>query len=313
MRISTTLMFRTGLDTINAQQSDLLHLYQQVGTGRRMVTPSDDPLAAARTINLGQTQAQNIRFGANREVAKQSLGTEDNVLKTVVRTMQEVRTRLVEAGDGSYSDKDRQSLATTLRHSYELLVNQANAKDGNGQYLFSGSSGNVQPYARDPLTNQVYLDTANLVDGARNIQVDQSRQLSSGDMAKNIFGDPTSGSPDLFATLDAIIAALETPVDNIPGASTALQSQLMSATGRLDELYDQVLTVQASVGARLNEIDALDANGDLRNLSYRKELMNLEDADYYEATSMLTLRQAALEAAAMAFRRIQSTSLFNQQ
>src|SRR5690606_7616956 len=37
MRISTNLMFATGQKTINTQQSDLMHLYRQIGTGQRMV------------------------------------------------------------------------------------------------------------------------------------------------------------------------------------------------------------------------------------------------------------------------------------
>ena len=305
MRISTTLMFRTGLETINAQQSQLLHLYQQVGTGRRMVTPSDDPLAASRAINLGQTEAQNTRFAANRDIAKQNLGMEDDVLKTVTAALVDVRTRLVEAGNGSYSDKDRANLAGVLRASYELLLNQANAKDGNGQYLFSGASGNATPYsvAAGETVAEINPD---LIDGDRKIQVDQTRQISSGDMADKVF-------LNLFESLDAAILVLESDTEGDPVAAEALRTQLATTGSDMEAVYDNVLTVRASVGARMVEIDALDSNGDLRNLNYRKELSNLEDADYYEATSMLTLRQAALDAAAMAFQRIQSTSLFNKQ
>ncbi len=35
MRISSNLFFQTGLKSINAQQSDLMHLYQQIGSGQR--------------------------------------------------------------------------------------------------------------------------------------------------------------------------------------------------------------------------------------------------------------------------------------
>jgi len=312
MRISTTLMHRTGLNTINAQQAELMHLYQQVGTGRRMVTPSDDPLAASRAINLGQTTAQNARFAANREIAKEALNIEDDVLHTAIIAMQDVRTRMIEAGDGGYSDKDRQALAAVLHHAGELLVNQANAKDGNGQYLFSGSTGDVPPYVKDPATDKWVPNTANLKDGKRNIQVDESRQLSSADMAKDVFQAPGTGE-DLFAMLDEVVKALDTPIEGVPGASEALQTLMLSSMKTLDAIYDHMLTVRASVGARGQELDALDANGSLRNLNYRKELSTLEDTNYYEATSMLTLRQAALEAAAMAFRRIQSVSMFNPQ
>jgi len=299
MRISTALLYRTGTDTLNTQQAQFMHLYQQVGSGRRMVTPADDPLAASRAINLGQTAAQNSRFAANRDVAKQNLGIEDNVLKTVNNTLSDIKTRLIEAGDGSYSDADRASLATVLRHAYELLGNQANARDGNGQYLFSGASGDQPAYVAD--ASGKLTANPDLVAGDRRIQIDQTRQLSSANMAAEVFTDPATGR-DLFATLDAMIAALETPTAGDADAAAALAAQLGEAGETVNAIFDNVQTVVASVGARMVEIDALDDNGALRNLSYRKELSQLEDLNYYEATSQLSLRQTALEAAAMAFQ-----------
>ena len=82
---------------------------------------------------------------------------------------------------------------------------------------------------------------------------------------------------------------------------------------RLDVNFDQVQTVISSVGTRLNEIDAIDANSGVRELSYAQDLQRLEEVDHYEAISQLQLRSAALDAALMAFKKIQATSMFNLQ
>src|SRR5690554_3323784 len=111
MRISSSLLFQTGLNSINAQQSDLMHLFQQIGSGQRMVTPADDPLAAAQAINIRQSQTMNMRYAENREVAKSNLGIEENTLSSVVDLMIDVKTRLVEAGNGTMSDSDRMTLS----------------------------------------------------------------------------------------------------------------------------------------------------------------------------------------------------------
>src|SRR5690606_41280482 len=63
---------------INAQQADLLHLYQQAASGQRMVTPADDPLGAAQAVNLSQSQSLNERYAANRDVLKMNLGNEED-------------------------------------------------------------------------------------------------------------------------------------------------------------------------------------------------------------------------------------------
>ncbi|MEI2417606.1 flagellar hook-associated protein FlgL [Orrella sp. JC864] len=409
MRISTSQIFRTGINTINAQQSDLMHLYQQIGTGRRIVTPADDPLAAAQAVNLAQSDAVNTRYGRNRDVAVQNLSIAETVLNTVTLGLQDLRTTLVEAGNGTYSDADRRSLADELRVMRDNLVAQANATDGNGQYLFSGYRGDVQPYVFDQATGQVtYHGDA----GQRLIQVDQTRQMAAGDVGSDIFsratpgsnaylslaapgntgtatigmpqltdpggvapgtrftiafaGDPLqytvttvdnsvvppvssvsapqdytgagtidlggvsvaigNGPPapgdsfevlpaqsadlDLFATLDQVIKALETPADGDPVAQAALNNTLNSALQRVAINYDNVLTVRASQGARLAELEAISNAGSERGLNFKKQLSNLQDVDYYAASASLSLRQAALEAATLAFRRIQSTSLF---
>jgi len=122
MRLSFTQFFQTGINTINAQQADLMHLYQQVGSGQRMVTPADDPLAAAQTINIAQAQAASQRYADNRHVLKTNLGAESNALDAAVNLIRDVKTRLVEVGNGTLSDADRESLATVLENMRETLM-----------------------------------------------------------------------------------------------------------------------------------------------------------------------------------------------
>lgn len=408
MRISSTLIFQTGLNSINAQQSDLMHLYQQIGSGQRMVTPADDPLAAAQAINISQSQSLNQRFAANREVAKRNLGTEESTLNAVTTLMQDLKTALIQAGNGTLSDADRATLGDVLANAKSSLLALANSTDGSGQYLFSGSQGGTAAF-QDSNGKITYMGD----EGQRNIQADQSRQIASGDVGSDIFTraaagtsgyltqalagsgtgvistptitnanganigntftitfssanpneytvdvtDPSgaavlpattgiydpatttaldlpggvqvkfSGKPaggdtfkvepiasanlNVFDTLDSIINGLNTSTQGGAGAAAKFQNTLASAMQRLDVNYNKVLTVRASVGARLNEIDAMDANGAARDLSYKSQLSGLEDVDYYTATTQLTLRQSALEAAALAFRKIQGTSLFN--
>src|SRR5690606_40024773 len=95
MRISSSLVFQTGLKTINTQQSDLLHLYQQIGTGQKMVTPADDPLGASQAINLSQSQALNARYADNRAVANQNLGTRSEEHTSELQSRENLVCRLL--------------------------------------------------------------------------------------------------------------------------------------------------------------------------------------------------------------------------
>ncbi len=498
MRISSNLFFKTGLNSINAQQSDLVHLYKQVGSGKRMVSPSDDPLAAAQAINVSQTLAMSERYAANRQVANRNLGMQDNVLGSVTLQLQDIKTRLVEAGNGTWSANDRATMADVLETARAGLLNLANSTDGNGQYLFSGAKGRTAAFTEEG----VYQGS----DHARLIQVDQTRQIDSADIGSSIFsraapgtagyvtipgnnsgtaavsgysmtnssglangrpveisfsdnagvaqytvtipteggaplsytrdlpaasangefklvdqdlgvsvtltGTPQAGDAfelvplhtssysvegpasgpairsvsgyegqsltltydssvvppvftdaagnthaatvdtsttpprltvdvngmetvfegvpangdtftiapgagsqsreelNLFAALDDMISALRAP-DTGAASATNLRNSLNSAMQRVDAVYNNVLSVRASSGTRMNEIDALQQNGSTRIMEYKNQLSQLEDLDYYTAITQLTLRTTALEAAAQAFQKIQNTSLFN--
>src|SRR5690606_9026297 len=189
MRISSTLFFQTGLNSINAQQSDLMHLYQQIGSGQRMVTPADDPLAAAQAINISQSQSLNKRYADNREVAKSNLCIEENTLNSVTTLLQDVKTRLIEAGNGTMADADRATLSNVLPTARTSLLGSANAPDGSGQYLFSGAMGSTAAF-QEVGGKIVYVGDQN----QRNVQADQTRRIAGSDVGSDIFNRAAPGT-----------------------------------------------------------------------------------------------------------------------
>jgi len=65
------------------------------------------------------------------------------------------------------------------------------------------------------------------------------------------------------------------------------------------------------VGARLNELDVVDAVGSNRMLNYEQTLSDLVDLDYAQAISDYSLRQVGLQAAQKTFADMRGMSLFN--
>lgn len=305
MRISSAFYFQTGLNSLNRQQGDLVHVFQQLGSGKRMITAADDPLAAAQALRLGQAESMNVRFSENREVAMRALGEEENALMSLIPQVNEVKTRLIEVANGTLSQADREAIANVLSEMKESIQGLMNARDGNGQYLFSGSKGDTAPFEKadveiDGETVQRYVYQGD--EAARKIQADQTRQIDSADNGKKLFGE---GDDNILNIMQKVITALndETKTDYY-------QDVVGPAMTAVDKVYENILTVRASVGARMNEIEAIDDSGKMQNLHLKTEISRLEDLDYYSAASQLELRRAGLEAASLAFQKIQATSLF---
>ena len=55
MRVSTALMFSSGAIGIQNNQFNLYKAQNQLSTGRRILTPADDPIGASEALVVSQT------------------------------------------------------------------------------------------------------------------------------------------------------------------------------------------------------------------------------------------------------------------
>ncbi|WGI25531.1 flagellar hook-associated protein FlgL [Halomonas alkaliantarctica] len=152
---------------------------------------------------------------------------------------------------------------------------------------------------------------------------DSPQQIAVGGISITLEGTPAAGDEilvaksggdvrgaDLFRTMEEAIRVLENPADNATKKADQ-RNTLNTAMRDLDNSLDNVLTVRASAGARLNELDVIDSVGSNRMLNYDQTLSDLVDLDYAEAISEYSLRQIGMQAAQKAFVDIKGLSLFN--
>src|SRR5512135_1940737 len=147
MRISTSTLFDRGIAAIQDQSSKLLKINEQLGSGRRILTPSDDPVASARALEVSQSISTNDQFQTNQKAAQSALGLEDSTLSSVGDLLQHVRQLAVDAGNGAYDNTNRGYIANELRSNLQALLSLANTADGNGHYMFSGFQGGTAPFS----------------------------------------------------------------------------------------------------------------------------------------------------------------------
>lgn len=297
MRVSTSTLYDQGTRSMLQQQDSLFRLQQHLSTGKRIMTPSDDPIGAARAHELAQSLSLNTQYADNRYRAADSLQQVDSTLGSVSNLIQSVRTMAVAAGNPAFSDSERKMMAVELRGHFDELLGLANTKDEQGNYLFSGFKGNTRPFEQ----------TANGVEykgdqEQRLIQVSSSRQLPVSETGDAIF-EP--GGLSLFQTIEDFIDELETP------GGAALSGAVNTALQELDTALDNVLTKRAAVGSRLQEVDALQQIGEDTAIQYEQSLSRLQDLDFAQAISDMTRQQALLEAAQKTFTRVSGLSLFN--
>ncbi|QHD48268.1 flagellar hook-associated protein FlgL [Vreelandella aquamarina] len=187
--------------------------------------------------------------------------------------------------------------------------------------LFDEDGGGNPTYTVEQFDGAAWQPVAGLEDQAYDESAGE--QVSFGGVSLTLKGAPEVGdeilvaqpgsdqlSADLFQTMEAAIRVLETPAEN-GTQKAALRNTLNTSMRELDNSLDNVLTVRASAGARLNELDVIDAVGSNRMLNYEQTLSDLVDLDYVDAISEYSLRQVGLQAAQKAFVDIKGMSLFD--
>jgi len=309
MRISTSQIYGSGVLGIERNQNELLKLQNQISSGRRMLTPADDPIAAAQALAVTQSQKVAAQYAKNQGDASDRLGLVDSQLSALTDVLQSVRERAVQAGNTVLADSDRQAIASELEVRLEEMLGIANGRSAEGDYLFSGYQGNTQPFVRSPAappgTSSVSYSGD---DGERLLQVGASRQMAVNVTGSDLFTPSTNKS--VFQTMQDLIDLLHAPIGS-PAARTAFSGQLAGHLTDLDQAMANVSRVQSSVGARMQELDALSSNTAAVDIQYQQMLSELQDLDYVKAISDFTRQQVSLEAAQKSFVQISGLSLFN--
>ncbi|PWC17425.1 flagellar hook-associated protein FlgL [Brenneria corticis] len=314
MRLSTSMIYQQNMQGILNGQTAWQKTGMQLSTGKRVVNPSDDPIAAAQVIMLGQAQSENSQYTLARTFARQSMSLEESILSKVADSVIAASTQVI-SGGGVKSDDDRQSVAAELRGIKAQLLNMANSTDGNGNYIFAGYETDSAPFVDDS-TGVEYVGGYQAIEQ----RVDAARSMTVGHIGSAVFNGVTgdaqkepdgSVQSDLFATLDLAINALETPLDGADDATkAAVEAALATASRGLTNSLNNVSSVRAELGVQLNELDNLDSIGADRTLANKDTLSQLQDTDWYDAISTYTMQQASLQAAYTNFQSMQGMSLF---
>lgn len=296
MRISTQTLYESGGARISDLQSSVVQTQQQIATGRRILTPSDDPVAAARVLDVSQAQSVNTQYGLNRQTAASALGLVDGTLSGVTDLLLNVKSTVVSAGDGTLNDTQRSDIAIQLKSDLTSLLGLANTRDAQGNYMFSGYQTSTPPFVQTA-TGALYQGDQ----GQQLLQVDATRQMAVNTPGQAAF---QGGGQDIFQTLTSLVNLLQTP--GAPNLAT-----LTGLSNNVDLALNNLMSVRASVGSRMQELDALNSVGSNRDLQYSQTLSGLQDLDYAKAATLLSQQQTTLQAAQQSFVKISGLSLFN--
>ena len=150
MRVTNANAFDRSLDTLQQRQQSLVEAQDRLTSGKRIARASDDPTGAAR---VERALAQEARADASQralEASRNAMVQAESALGQAGDLMQRARELIVQAGNPTYDDVQRRSLAQEIRGLRDQLVQVANRGDGAGGWLFSGQGSAQPPFVDAP-------------------------------------------------------------------------------------------------------------------------------------------------------------------
>ncbi|MEJ3590187.1 MULTISPECIES: flagellar hook-associated protein 3 [Pseudomonas] len=187
MRISTSQFFESTSATYQNNFSSVIKTQSQIDSGVRIQTAADDPVGAARLLQLQQQKDMLAQYSTNMNSIKSSLGAQEAVLDSINNSLQKASELALGAGSGK-SDADRLAIANELGSIEEQVFSLLNSKDASGNYMFSGSKTDTPPYTRNNDGTYSYQGD----DTQLNLKVSDTLTLASSDTARSIMEGATN-------------------------------------------------------------------------------------------------------------------------
>lgn len=195
MRVSSAQMYDTSMRALTTQQSALLKANQQVVAQRSLLSPADDPVAAAQELALTTSLRASEQMMRNQSALTGQLVSTESYLDQGVKVLQAIQSRLVQAGSGILNEADRKSILADLSSSRDQLLALANTQDESGNYVFAGYKTDTQPFTRTAAGVQYAGDT-----GVRQVQISPNRFIDANFSGAYLFANVPTGKNGVDAS-----------------------------------------------------------------------------------------------------------------
>lgn len=154
-RISQNMQTNFILESLRRSQRNLFTSQTRIATGRSFVTPSENPIAAARVLDFSQAANQQRRFIANVQYGDSFLAAADSALAEVSSLVIDASVIASQTVSNLTSADERSSEAQVITAIRQQLQSVAN-REFNGRFIFGGRRTVDRPFV-DALGGVAYL------------------------------------------------------------------------------------------------------------------------------------------------------------
>lgn len=195
VRISSIDIFNIANSSMQKSNTEIAKTQQQLSSGQRVLTPSDDPVASLKIMELDNELSRIDQYNKNIDSAENTLQQTEGLIDGVIDIIQRVRELTIQAGNtGVNTSAQYDALANEVEGRLEELLNISNSRDANGDFVFSGFKGEIQPFSGNAEDGFEYHGD----DGQRRVKTANNSTLAVSNSGRDVFLDIPSANNTVF-------------------------------------------------------------------------------------------------------------------
>ncbi len=271
MRITNNMLIGNMMLSLSNNLTRTQKYQYQLATGKKIKLPSDDPIVASKALKLRTDVSEIEQYKRNTDDAISWMDITEATMVQITEVVHRMREITNQAANGTNTPDDLQKIKAEAEQLRRQLIDLGNATYA-GRYIFSG-------YKTD---KPLFDDNGNFI-----IDIENSEQIKfeigiGDDINVNVTGS------DLFNSgTDAVNGDKSSFVDVFDRVITAMDSddkaELSSLLGDIDVQMNNLLRVEAGLGARMNRVKLTANRLDDDFVSFTNLMSKNEDVDIAEA------------------------------
>lgn len=296
MRVSSNQYHLTTIRNIQQATAEYSKLSTQLATNQRIQKPSDDPLGAVMLLTLNSELTKLEQYQANMDAVHFNLGQQETQLSSIVNTLFSVQEIVTTAADGAMGQAELEAFAQELSVLFPAIVDLLNAKDGNGNYYFSGSQTDVKPFEPDGAGVYQYLGD----DSVRSVAVSDNSSVPS-----NILGSDLVPGVTFLNEMQTYLNLISTA----PAAGVGNESRDLIA--HINDFMASISGEITRIGGTLASLDEM-ALGNADIALFTEQLRDdIKEVDYPEAYVNMNQAMASYESSLKVYSSVSKLTLFS--
>jgi len=272
--------------SLDQSQSTLQQLTNELSSGVRVTSLSQDPVAAGENVLLLNQIQQDDSFTQNSSLVTGQLQVADSALGSVVSQLTQAISLATSANNGTMNASDVKSIGNQISGILGEVQSLANT-NYQGQFIFAGGQTSTTPFSTSTATSPA-VTTYSGDEDINYLLTPNGQKIQLNVPGDQIFAG--SGTNSVFGALNSLVADYSN--GNVNNAQAVSDTQALSAA--LNYVSQQRVTIDSSITQLGAASDAV-TNEQTQLTSAQTNLMQADVAKISTQLSLSETQQTALE------------------